>query len=237
MRIAVCDDDLKVCEQLVGVIDTLNETSLEHSDVKVYHDGIDLYNDFLSGVTFDIVILDIQMEQLDGVSLGNLLRDKLKNEYLDIIYISSERDFAMDLFHSRPLNFLVKPVNEDELIESLKKSVNLREKGIQNFEFKVGTTSHRIPVKEIIYFEGRGRKVKVTSIKGVYEFYGKMSDIKKKLTDFDFMTIHKSYIINYKYIKEITYESVKMSNNVTLVISQNYRSVVRAEQLSRGGKK
>ncbi len=61
----------------------------------------------------------------------------------------------------------------------------------------------------------------------IHKFYGKLSEIKQKLENNNFISIHKSYLVNYCHVIEYQYEHVKMSNNTMLPISQQHRKVVR----------
>lgn len=234
-RIAICDDDLNVCNWTHDRIREFEKSIDEKISISVYSDGIELLNRLTLGDKFDLIILDIQMKHLDGVTLGNKLRDEFQDFYTDILYISSEKDYAMELFHSRPINFLLKPLKIQTFISAVEKSIKHKTISNKIFEFKVGTAIHRVPIKDILYFESKGRKVSMTTRKGKYEFYQKLNDIEDTLNNDEFIRIHKSYLVNYQHVSELKYDSVTMVNNYTLAISQNYRSTVRNEQLRRGG--
>ena len=91
----------------------------------------------------------------------------------------------------------------------------------------------KIPIKEIIYFESEGKKVRMITEKESYEFYSKLSDVEQQLGSRDFIFIHKSFLINFSFVIEYEYESVKMSDQNVLSISQRYRKQVRDRLFQR----
>ena len=82
------------------------------------------------------------------------------------------------------------------------------------------------PWGDIVYFESKGRKVKVVTMKATFEFYGKLKNVMKCLSD-DFIVIHQSYIINREYVFRYTYEMVELVNGTILTISLVNRKLVR----------
>ena len=62
-----------------------------------------------------MIFLDIEFPGMNGIELGKLLRMKMKNYDTQIIFISAVKDYAMDLFPVRPIDFLIKPITEETL--------------------------------------------------------------------------------------------------------------------------
>ena len=236
IKIAICDDDKRICDFINDALNMYAENITERLSISVFNDGIELVSALKDDATFDIVFLDIQMNELSGVDTGNMLRDSFNHNRTNIVYVSSAKEYAMDLFHSRPLDFLVKPINNDDIFKVMDKAISLFSLDEVVYEYKIGTATHRVPVTDIIHFESKGRKVKMVTLKGEYEYYSKISDIHKKLSNHDFVLIHKSYLVNFKQIRKLAYDHVIMNNGVELKISQNYRSSVRLNQLHKGVK-
>ena len=86
--------------------------------------------------------------------------------------------------------------------------------------------------KEILYFSSQNKKVHLVLKDGQKEFNGKLKEIAKKIPG-NFIQIHQSYLINFDYIEECSYESVKMKNGDTIPISQPYRKSVRTQLAER----
>lgn len=82
-----------------------------------------------------------------------------------------------------------------------------------------------------MYFQSVGRKINIIMKKGVKPFYGKLNEIEERIPEDIFLRIHKSYLVNRKYVKEFTYEWVKMLNGDVLNISKINRADVRRKIL------
>lgn len=182
------------------------------------------------------VFLDIQLLALDGVQVGRLIREQLKNEKVSIVYISSNETYAMSLFQVRPLDFLIKPVTKAKIAATLDKFIRLREINKQEFYYKIGKSVRRLYLDEICYFACNGKKIEVYAHSGKDTFYGGMREIWKQVEGKGFLTIHKSYIINTAFVSVYHYDSVQMSDGAVLPISQKYRRIMKEKlTLKYGG--
>lgn len=126
MRIAVCDDEISTCSEIEqAVLDFAGSRGLQ-AETEVFYSGEALFP-FVS--EYDLIFLDILLFELDGVKLGQKIREELGNERVRIVYISSRESYAMSLFSVRPLDFLIKPVTREKLYGTLDTFLRLREIG------------------------------------------------------------------------------------------------------------
>ncbi|MEN3004275.1 LytTR family DNA-binding domain-containing protein [Dehalobacterium formicoaceticum] len=229
LRIAICDDENTICTQIESILS--NRT--EKMEIEIFYSGESLFQYISNGVYFDLIFLDIELQILNGVEVGKKIRDEMHNENTQIVFISGKDSYAMDLFEIRPLNFLIKPLKEEEIVKIIKKVIELSAKSNHFFEYKIGRTQTKIPLKDILYFESSGKKVKIFTQDEVHEFYGKLSVIEQQLTNKDFIQIHKSYLVNYSHVIKYHYENVQISDNTVLPISQQQRKSVSDILLQR----
>ena len=104
-RIAICDDEEIVCSQFEQVLEPyIWEKKI---DLDVFYSGEELIEVLAEGQHFDLIFLDIELCMMNGVEVGKYIRNKLGNENVQIVYISAKRQYAMELFETRPMNFLV----------------------------------------------------------------------------------------------------------------------------------
>lgn len=165
--------------------------------------------------------------------MGRLIREELKDDLTQIVYISSKRGYSMDLFENRPLNFLMKPLTEEMIIKSLQKSMELSQRVSLQFEFKNGRNICKIPYKNIMYFKSNNKKISIVTANENKEFYDKLSSVYKSVPSEYFVLIHKSYLVNYLYVSEYRHDAVRMTNGEILPISQMYRKEVSRNLLKR----
>ena len=98
IRIAVCDDNLRISSDIEGWIMEYNKGSQANYVVEIYYNGERLCKDMDSGLMYDIIFLDIELESITGIEVGHYIRGKLHNDDSQIIYISSFTKYALDYF-------------------------------------------------------------------------------------------------------------------------------------------
>lgn len=232
-RIAICDDELHVCSQLENILGALSKGLPKRIEVDVFYTGESLMQYLSHGEGYDLIFLDIELKLLNGVEVGKKIREELKDEITQIVYISGKDSYAMELFEVRPLNFLIKPLERDRIEAVVRKAIELTDRVKHFFEYKSGRSIAKAFIKDILYFESKGKKVRMVLVDGAHEFYSKLSEIEQQLDNQDFILIHKSYLANSFHIIEYQYESVKMSDHTILPISQQHRRTVREKLLQR----
>ncbi|MDY5180460.1 LytR/AlgR family response regulator transcription factor [Butyribacter sp.] len=226
IRIAICDDEVTICSQLEKtIIDILEEKNIE-VDLQTFVSGEDLCKEFQKK-DYDLVFLDIELPKINGIGIGKYIRENLKNEIIQIAYISAKSEYAMELFAYRPINFLVKPLSRKKIEEVIDKYLVVTEQNNYAFSYKKNKQYYNIPMSEIIYLESRYRKVKIHMRDKEDEFYGSLEKIYQNLKRKNFLFIHKSIIVNYNFVKKMSYDEVILFNDIVLPISQSRRSAIR----------
>ena len=232
MRIAVCDDDKKT-------ITTMEERLLELSEkgnikvrIETYSDGAFLLADIRKGVEFDLLYLDIEMEQLDGLSLAREFRKDHPNAVL--IYISNHESYLKELFEVDTFRFLSKPINTEKFEAYFRNAVEKIQLQQEEIFFSYSTVTGRlfkVLLSDIVYFESQKRSIRLYKKDGTEgSFYGKLNEVEKQLKEaaVPFLRIHQSYLVNYNYIKQFGNTELELSNGKQLPISEDRRKT--AEQ-------
>ena len=180
----------------------------------------------------DVLFLDIELLTTNGIEVGRFIREEQENMETAIVYISANSSYAMDLFRVQPTDFLIKPLDKIKVGNVMNRIQKISEvrKGI--FEYFGSGYYFKVLYKDILYFSSQNKKVHLVLKDGQKEFNGKLKEIAKKIPG-NFIQIHQSYLINFDYIEECSYESVKMKNGDTIPISQPYRKSVRTQLAER----
>ena len=220
LRIGICDDEELITKRLMRILYSLEKNQSENYDIEVYTDSVKLSEKLLAGKRYDLIFLDIMMPEKSGVEVGKIIRNDLKDNITQIVFISSENKYAMDLFEIRPMNFLIKPFDENDI----EKIINTN-KHILILEARKELL--RIPVSEIRYIESSGRYIIVHDSGGEYKLKGKLNDIYERVKGFGFLFIHKSYIVNNLYIRKYSYDNVELDDNVILPVSRQRREEIK----------
>lgn len=227
ITIAICDDEKEICTQVEDYLTELLEEKDIKFEIDVFYNGEGLCKE-MARTSYDLVFLDIELPDKSGVEIGSYIRETLKNEIVQIAYISSKHQYAMALFEYRPINFLLKPLSRDEVEKIIDKYLVVTEQDKKIFTYKKGYDFYKIPFSEILYFRSEGRKVFVKALNGEEDsFYDSLDNVYAFVKADKFLYIHKSVIVNYRHIKVINYEQVMMINGEEFSISQARRKVIR----------
>ena len=113
-KIAVCDDEQIICSTMYNKLQNLSKSKSVIFEIDCFTSGEELCDE-IKHTNYDLLFLDIELPKMNGVAVGQYIRETLKNETIQIAYISSKQEYAMELFEMRPINFLVKPLSEKQI--------------------------------------------------------------------------------------------------------------------------
>lgn len=234
-HIAICDDETAVRRQIREML--THHPQASSFVITEFESGEALCESLQAGQAYLMLILDIQLEQLNGVGVGRFLRSELQDSTTQVLYISGFEKYAMELFQVRPLNFLIKPIDEARLLANVSEAIRLCPRTDSYFTFSTSKTTMRIPLREIRYFESYNKKLLIHTVRGDFECYQKLSDVLETLPHEEFIQIHQSFVVQYHFVQHIRYDTLMLDNEKALPISQAYRKAVRERifhQLPKG---
>lgn len=225
IKIAICDDDIKLCSCLERMI---MEYAREHAVdifITVYYMGSRFLSD-LPDISYDMVFLDICLKDISGIEVGKRVRSTPCGNKLRITYISTFKDYALQLFRIHPYDFLLKPIRRSELDRVLDELTEILREKNKIFQYRVKNTYNRIPYQEIMYFFSEDKKIHIVTTGSEILFWGKLREVQEE-TKGHFLLIHKSFLINCDYVHQYGYSSVIMEDGAVLNISKANRAKVR----------
>lgn len=233
MKIAICDDDEMLCHQLEERILQLGKNEDVLVQISVFFDGKSLWEYMKQGNRFDLMFLDIEMEQMDGIAVGQALRDSLGDEECRVVYISGMESYAMELFAVRPMDFVVKPVTQDKIKKIWDLYGKLYQRDQRMFHYPVNGSVNYIAFHRIRYFQLYNRKVEIHTTNGeTLIFYGKISDVREQTDAGRFIQISRSELVNYNAIEEYRGDSVVLQGGEILPIVASRRKAA-GQQISK----
>ena len=236
-KIAVCDDVASVCNELKTMImDMKNDLICKEIAIDTFYSGEALIDNIKEENLYDLIFLDIELGKINGVEVGHIIREQMEDYVTKIIYISSKDIYDRQLFDVQPLHFLKKPIDSKKVFDDIQLAMKISEKENRNFEFKSFRNTIKVPYRDILYFESRGRKVFLMGTKNNYTFYGNIKDLEEVLPKF-FIHPNRSYFVNYEFVTCFKFEELIMTDGSVIPISRNKRKEIRELQLifeSRG---
>ena len=224
LKIIVCDDDERDLDRMTELVEAYRST---HQEQPFSVDRVDTASELVEqlerGKRYDIYILDIIMDDQDGISLGQTIRRYSMRSA--IVYVTSSPEYAMGAFDVFASGYLLKPVESEKFTECMDRIV-----------------SQLRPKKEDIYtFKGRngivsielGQLIAVENVARVMHFYmGKVyesvyirrpfeQELDRLLQDSRFIQPHKSFVVNMDHVEKMMAHDFLMSDGSVIPISRN----------------
>ncbi|RXG16128.1 LytTR family two component transcriptional regulator [Leeuwenhoekiella aestuarii] len=187
---------------------------------------------FLKTNTVDIIFLDINMPEVSGLSLGKLVQKETK-----LIFTTAHREYAVEGFELQAVDYLLKPISFDRLLQAVYKCVGqnveqqqkeliIAEEDANNFVFiRSDRKMIKIDFSELLYVESLSDYIKIHTQTQTHVTRETISNFEAKLPVNQFIRIHRSFIIAASAIKAYTAEHIEIKSK-TLPISRSYRDSV-----------
>lgn len=216
LSIAVCDDEVIECSSMAKRIKEIMEEMKIPCMIRQFRSGGELLH-ALDG--FDIVFLDIIMQDLDGMRTARIFREKAPDKIL--IFVSSSREYVFEAYDVEAFQYLLKPVDDRKLKRVLQKAVLKTERRAQEFIIvSRERQKKKLFLDDIYYFEIKGRVVDVHGQEGIFAYYEQIGELENKLQGKGFFRCHKSYLINLKYVDMYNRQEVILENGESIVIAK-----------------
>jgi len=232
LNISICDDSAEQVESLKRYLKTYGDAKQIRFNITTSYDGSELIEKLKGGSKFDIYLMDVEMDDMDGMECGKILREEYDASIL--IYITGFKKYAFDAFGVKAFDYILKPISykrfEDVLGNAIKTFKEVEDIKKKEFVLKTKKTLLTINYHDIYYFEKYLRKIKVVFRGGEEEFYSSFKELTEML-DMDYFTrCHQSYFINNNKItyykqQEIYIEDIDFSIPVS---KANIKSVKNA---------
>lgn len=226
LRIAICDDDIKLAH---GLEEQIHLMPFNKVETDIFLSGKELLRKLSSDIRYPIILLDIEMPSFNGIETAMAIRKADPDVVL--IFITAYKEYVYQVFEVLPFRFLQKPVSHELLFASISDAIQYIDEGKNYFFYIKRNRNYQIPVKEILYFEASNRKIKISTIDNLDIYYGKFKQLTEQLNPNYFLQIHTSYIINMDYITSFCDTEVLLANKVYLPVSLKYRAQARLEHL------
>jgi len=182
--------------------------------------------------TVDLLFLDINMPEISGLSFAKSINKNIK-----VIFTTAYREYAVDGFNLQAVDYLLKPISFDRLLQSIHKYLD--ENTIVHHEEKIEIPEEKtdyifvrsdrkmvkINFNEIYYIESIGDYLKIHLSSKSIVTRESISSMEAKLPYHDFLRIHRSYIVSIPKIESFTNEYIEV-NKKALTISRSYKNEV-----------
>lgn len=236
--IAVCDDEAYFRNKEKKLIGQYMERRGWDCQIDLYASGKELLDKADDEFIYDILFLDISMEELDGLQTAERIRKLSKN--VCIVFVTAYITYALEGYKVGAARYLLK--EENSLENSLKECLDTiterwqEEEAVCEFEFQGG--KKRMKADAVLYAESRLHKVHFyVTEDGVKEYsrYDRLDTVEKELRQYGFCRVHQSFLVNMKHVKSVERYKATLENGAEVSISKKYYKGVEKEYIRRQG--
>lgn len=231
-KIAICDDVISTTTEIETLLSLIANVKNYELDIDIFFDGSALVKQIAAGSIYDIIYLDIEMNELDGIKAAQYIRSLRLPSLL--IYISAYDSYCKQLFEVEPFRFLSKPIDTALFNKYFLAACNRLETKILFFPFSFKQRIYKVCIADIIYFESKGRYIIIHTSKQDYRYIDKIRNVEDFCLkhDLNFLRIQQSYLVNPYYISNLCLSEVTLCDDVTLPISTKYQKTVLQHYLT-----
>ncbi len=237
IKMALCDDDIHALPIIAGAADSAFRAKGIQPEIVRFTSGKDLL-EAMEKVRFQIVLLDIEMPGLDGISVGRQIRDRSDNT--PIIFVSECESRVFESFLIQPLGFVRKSnfLNDIAAVADLYIKTCLQETNSEYLEFTTRNGILTLKSKQIRYIEGSRnyQMLYTTANPDPIEVKMTMEKLESLTESQGFMRVHKGYLVNYRYIQRIQSNSLTLQDGTAIPIGRSKMGEVKLKYLSLIGK-
>ena len=174
---------------------------------------------------FDILLLDIEMDGMDGVTMAKRLRQS--NDTVQIIFITGYSDYIAEGYEVAALHYLVKPLKEEKLFSVLDRAAEKLQKNEKVLHLELSGEMVRVPIHRIRWAEVSGNYVTIHESRD-YTVKMTLGQLGKEL-DERFFRVGRSVIVNLTQISRVTKGEIKLSCGASIPLPRGaYEAVNRA---------
>lgn len=225
IQIAVCDDSPADREFVFQMVRRWSEQISTPVSLTEYCSAENFLFCTADGQSTDILLLDIEMGAMDGVTLAKRLRRD--NETMQIVFITGYSDYIAEGYEVSALHYLMKPVKEEKLFSVLNRAVEKLSKNEKVLQFQLSVETVRVPIYQIRYADVSGNYVTVHAASDV-TVKMTLGELEKKLDD-RFHRVGRSAIVNLGCISRVTKTDIFLNDGTTIPLPRGaYEGVNRA---------
>ncbi len=229
MRVIICDDEPVMREQLTRYIEMFAQTHDRLIDVAAFSSAEAFLFAYDEDPRADVLLLDVEMGQMNGVSLAQELR--ARHVTAPIIFVTGFPDYMAQGYDVAALHYLLKPVREDKLFEVLGKAFAAAAASPRALLLPDGKDTVRMYENEIRFVEAQGHYVVIHTV-------AKTTRLRLTLAAFlkhsgaAFCQCSRSYAVGLRYVHRVTKTAVILDDGSELPLGKGFYEAVNLALLA-----
>ena len=214
MKILICDDEQQYIDDLKIHIEEYMHSHFVKFELHTAYNPQRVIDE---GEVYQLAFLDIQMNEINGISLARILKER--NNKVVIFFITSYNHYQDEAMDLRAFRFFEKPFNTDRLYSGLDKAMEYIDENYIDFYLYTNNEHKKVLTDDVIYVESGNRQITLATVQGNYITRESFDEWCEILQNTFFYRVHKSFIVNLHYITNYKYSEIIIQNNIRIPIA------------------
>lgn len=184
----------------------------------------------------DIVFLDIQLGDIDGIALAKKITEL--DLSIKLVFITAFENYALEGFELNAVDYVLKPFSEQRLDKTVERLLQDQHapappplpanSGANRIMVRQNNNWRLLDIEDILYFQSQDHLTLAYTLKDAYSLNSTLRELEQQLPPSDFLRTHKSFIVNLRQINEIipwfnyTYKITLRQKGVEIPVSRSY---------------
>lgn len=232
IRIAIVDDENEECLSLMQMIEQYLRVHQTTAEIQTFCDAAQFIKGYAGG--FDIIFMDIQMPEMDGMQAATLLRE-IDHEVL-LIFVTSMIQYAVQGYRVDAMDYIVKPVTSTLLEHSLMRALRkLESRTPKHITIRSLSGLRNVNVNEIIFAEAVNHRVTLHLREDQFECMLTLNQLEHQLTGCGFFRCHAAFLVNMKKVERIEGNDIYMAGQLVPISKHRRKDFMKELTASWGG--
>lgn len=220
IKIAICDDQDIFLEIIKEKIYRVCKSDNIEIVIDCYNSGDELIKNLKKDtLVYDILFLDILMNELDGIETAKEIRKF--DSRVQIILCTSSKDYILQGYEIEAVGYFMKDEDDAILSNILKRAIKKTNRLYEEYILiNLKNSIRTVYLRDIEFVEVSNRTISIHTDKEVIDFNGKMQEMMDKLKDKNFILTHRSYLVNIAKIKDIEATSITLKSGKDILLSR-----------------
>lgn len=223
LKVAVCDDSRTDQEYVSGLLRSFAEATGRDIEIYTFLSAEEFLFRYAEEKDFQILILDIEMGNMNGVELAGKLRKD--NHDLQILFVTGFPDFMAEGYEVDAIHYLLKPVTQERFFRAMEKAAERLKQAQPVLLLQENGETMRIVVNSIYFVEVFSHSCVLHTTDGNVECRTAISRLESELGS-QFIRVHRAFLVNIEYMKRIAKTEILLENGETVPLARRKYSEV-----------